>query len=234
MKALWIFIILIFFTSPVVAFTVRTTANNSIVKWQADQIDVYLSPSLKILGPPGDVYWTIEDAFHTWIDEAEIDLEINFIYEECTPGYSAFSKNTNCIRAYAEVMGTNEDAGGNASITYSQSDGEIFDGDLAFYKNAGAWKFDNESSGLDFKHVALHEVGHFLGLTHSEISQAIMYPKVHITTNIVGALHDDDIYGALALYDSRKIEEQTSCQFSPKPSPLLHSNNLLSFLLSLF
>ncbi|MBN2341554.1 MAG: matrixin family metalloprotease [Deltaproteobacteria bacterium] len=235
MKILFLSLFISLFAIPAAAFTVRTTPTGELVKWESDEIDVYLSPSLEVLGPSEEVYFGIVDAFETWIYEAEIDLQVNFIYGDCEAGYSALSKNTNCIYASLEPSSSNEDAGANASITYSQVNGEIYDGDIAFYQGAGNWKFEDYDEGLDFKHVALHEIGHFLGLTHSQISKAVMYPTVNLHTFQVSNLHEDDIYGALALYDTRKLDEQSACQFAPthRNPRSATAGNLLTLLLSL-
>ncbi|MBN2528733.1 MAG: matrixin family metalloprotease [Deltaproteobacteria bacterium] len=215
MKTLFFFTAVFLYTLSVNAFTVRSTKYGELVKWESDEIDVYLSPTLEMLGPSDKVYYAVEDAFYTWLHEADIKLQVNFVYADCEPGYASGGANTNCITVKSNRDTGNEEAGGNASITYSQSSGEIFDGDIVFYLEAGNWKFEDAEDGLDFKHVVLHEVGHFLGLTHSDIDKAVMFPTVNLHTRKVSVLHEDDIYGALALYDTRELEEGTSCQMSP-------------------
>jgi len=231
-----LFAILIFtYSISVNAFAVRTTKYGHLVKWESDEIDVYLSPTLEQLGPADQVYFAIEDAFEIWINESEIALQVNFIYAECVPGYVSSGKNTNCLAVRSSESSANEEAGGNASITYSQTTGEIFDGDIVFFKEAGNWKFENSEDGLDFKHVALHEIGHFLGLTHSNIKQAIMYPTVNLHTLKVSNLHEDDIWGALALYDTATLDENATCQMSPfTPQRRNAQSGLFTFLLNLF
>ena len=215
MKSVFFFILVLFFSQIANAFSVRTTKYGDLVRWESDEIDVYLSPTLEKLGPAEQVYSAVEDAFATWIDEAEIEFQVNFIYAPCEPGYVSSGKNTNCIAVKSSLTSGNEDAGGNASITYSQSSGEIFDGDIVFYLEAGNWKFEDDTDGLDFYHVALHEIGHFLGLTHSEVDRAVMYPTVNLHTRKVSTLDEDDIWGALALYDSDGLDVANSCQMSP-------------------
>jgi len=55
----------------------------------------------------------------------------------------------------------------------------------------------NRVEVIDVFTVALHEIGHLLGVGHSDVYQAIMYPlyKGRIT-----ALHSDDIAAAKSLY----------------------------------
>ena len=65
---------------------------------------------------------------------------------------------------------------------------DIFDGPLI--------RFGFLNKGLDFKRVALHELGHVIGLDHEEAAPAIMGP----TISDVFELQEDDIAGVKALY----------------------------------
>ena len=67
---------------------------------------------------------------------------------------------------------------------------DIFDGPLA--------PFGFLNNGLDFKRIALHELGHVIGLDHEEANPAIMAP----TISDVFELQEDDIAGVEALYSS--------------------------------
>lgn len=50
----------------------------------------------------------------------------------------------------------------------------------------------------DLETVALHEIGHLLGLDHSSEPNAIMFPV--IPSGQAKSLHDDDIQGIRELY----------------------------------
>lgn len=97
-------------------------------------------------------------------------------------------------------------------------DGEPFDGVLgtlahAFSPTNGRFHLDaaenwvvsgdvtksSLSTAVDLESVAIHEIGHILGLGHSSVEEAIMYPTISARTRKVN-LADDDINGIQNLY----------------------------------
>ncbi|XP_047326762.1 metalloendoproteinase 4-MMP-like [Impatiens glandulifera] len=73
------------------------------------------------------------------------------------------------------------------------------DGELHFNARI-PWVNGAEPGKMDIETVALHELGHVLGLYHSNVPSAVMWP-----TSEPGVtkrnLHDDDIAGIKALYN---------------------------------
>jgi hypothetical protein len=63
-----------------------------------------------------------------------------------------------------------------------------------------AVEFDGDAYGSSFYAIALHEIGHALGLGHSSISGTVMYPTV---TNSAGVLTSDDVAGIQSIYGGR-------------------------------
>lgn len=97
-------------------------------------------------------------------------------------------------------------------------DGEPFDGVLGvlahsfspesgrFHLDASetwAVEFEIEKSkvAIDLESVAIHEIGHLLGLAHSSVREAVMYPSLKPRKKKVD-LSVDDIQGVQALYGS--------------------------------
>ncbi|KAK1584328.1 hypothetical protein Q3G72_031978 [Acer saccharum] len=76
----------------------------------------------------------------------------------------------------------------------------------AFAPTDGRFHYDAEEKwavgavpgSIDMETVALHEIGHLLGLDHSEVEGAIMWP--FLPTGSTKGLHTDDIDGIRALY----------------------------------
>jgi hypothetical protein len=100
-------------------------------------------------------------------------------------------------------------------VTGDHGDGHPFDGASgvlahAFYPPpiggtyAGELHFDDgeawslNGSGIDLITVAAHEIGHLLGIGHSDVSSALMYPYYN---GINRNLHSDDILAVWVLYE---------------------------------
>jgi len=94
----------------------------------------------------------------------------------------------------------------------NHGDGNPFDGTggilaHAFAPTDGRFHYDADESwsvgvrqgAFDLQTVALHEIGHLLGLGHSEVEGAIMYAS--ISAGVSKGLHADDIQGIKALYN---------------------------------
>jgi hypothetical protein len=62
--------------------------------------------------------------------------------------------------------------------------GRIFDGDLVF-NSSEPWSTGGANGSIDVRAVALHEVGHFVGLCHSMIRDAVMWP--FLANDVIGA-----------------------------------------------
>ncbi|XP_073296995.1 metalloendoproteinase 3-MMP-like [Primulina huaijiensis] len=91
-------------------------------------------------------------------------------------------------------------------------DGQEFDGPggtlaHAFAPTTGRFHYDADepwvdgmvTGAFDLETVAIHEIGHLLGLGHSSVEGAIMYPS--IPDGVTKNLHEDDIRGIRALYN---------------------------------
>ncbi|GLJ20534.1 hypothetical protein SUGI_0373610 [Cryptomeria japonica] len=89
--------------------------------------------------------------------------------------------------------------GGVLGHSFAPEDGRLhLDG-------AESWTVNLESNSpmtaIDLESVATHEIGHILGLGHSSIQEAIMYPSIPAQTIKVD-LQNDDVEGVQGLYGS--------------------------------
>jgi len=80
-----------------------------------------------------------------------------------------------------------------------QEGGQLVDADIAFNGIDYNWTTSEEDVQVDFQSIALHEVGHFLGLAHSTDSEAVMRVDYE-EGQLVRTLGADDRAGVAALY----------------------------------
>ena len=76
---------------------------------------------------------------------------------------------------------------------------ESYGGDIHFDEDEN-WRENSTNliDGVDFYSVALHELGHSLGLAHSPVYSSIMFPYYKGITQ--GSLDYDDVLGMYKLY----------------------------------
>lgn len=102
----------------------------------------------------------------------------------------------NCLAATFTGYYTQTGRGRNRSYT-------IFDADIVT-NTAYDWTSEGENDGcsneFSIEGVHVHEIGHGLGLGHSNVSGATMFPSVSACNNSPATISQDDADGILALY----------------------------------
>ena len=140
-----------------------------------------------------DYQSALNDAINSWNSESNFQYDINSAYiDPCAAGgdNSASFESDICGAAFGD------NALAVASTFYSNGGGTIYS-DI-FFNSSYNWGIHNNSGPpYDFKRVALHEVGHTLGIGHEENNSSIMNPgyQGNVTT-----LQQDDINGIRAIY----------------------------------
>lgn len=115
-----------------------------------------------------------------------------------------FSLTTNYRRADLKIgfyRGNHGDGypfdgpGGTLAHAFAPTDGRFH------YDSTEKWGVGAVRGRYDLQTVALHEIGHLLGLGHSTVKNAIMYP--YINPGTTKGLNADDIKGIKVLYNRR-------------------------------
>ena len=96
-------------------------------------------------------------------------------------------------------------AGGSIAHAFSPTDGRFH------YDADEQWSVEATPGVVSYKTVALHEIGHLLGLEHSSVEGAIMWSKVR--SGVIQGLHRDDI-GIKAFYNFWMCKDLKSSIFS--------------------
>ncbi|XP_047969413.1 metalloendoproteinase 3-MMP-like [Salvia hispanica] len=124
-------------------------------------------------------------AFHKW------DLATHFTFAQV----GANQNSDMIIEFHRRDHGDGSPFDGPGAViahAFPPTDGRFhYDGDER-------WSIGSVAGAYDLETVAIHEIGHLLGLGHSSVGEAIMFPS--ISSGQVKNLHPDDIQGIRALY----------------------------------
>ena len=171
------------------------------IEYTADLTGLDFSDSFTI----SDFYTEVDQAFARWEDVADVD------FVKVTSGSADVSFGVGLLADPA--------AAGLASISYIPFDdvGKITSGSVTMDLDR-VWAPEGGAEGLDFFAVALHEIGHILGLRHIDDPTEIMNPVI-----TVDDLGDNDIAAIQALYgeagdgggDSEPVDEDSDDEENP-------------------
>lgn len=128
-------------------------------------------------------------------------------------GYTPYGSNSNTVAFRPKWEDDALHRPGTIAITVVTFDsltGEIFDADIELNSravaNPGGFVFASartpEPDECDLQTILTHEFGHFLGLAHSNITRAVMYPTAGLG-EIRSDLNSDDSAGICAIYPER-------------------------------
>lgn len=140
----------------------------------------------------------IHDAFDQWSYYA--DIEFVFTYD---------TSNADIVIGWDTIDGADGTLGECAYSYYS--DGSMAWAEIRF-DTAESWALTNETATYDlvsFEAVALHEIGHALGLSHTSNSDSIMYAYYGGSLELTS----DDISGIQALYGVAEGQGDTKYYF---------------------
>uniref|UniRef100_A0A8D3BQH9 Matrix metallopeptidase 30 n=1 Tax=Scophthalmus maximus TaxID=52904 RepID=A0A8D3BQH9_SCOMX len=100
-------------------------------------------------------------------------------------------------------------------LAHAFSPGEGHGGDTHFDDDE---KWTLTSSGANLFLVAAHEFGHALGLAHSQVQTALMFPIYKYVNTEGYKLPDDDRLGIQAIYGIRAAQPPTEPDANPQPT----------------
>ncbi|KAF7136459.1 hypothetical protein RHSIM_Rhsim08G0057900 [Rhododendron simsii] len=133
-----------------------------------------------------DAKSAVAKAFSTWASNTQ------FTFSE-SPNHDSADLKIGFYRGDHGDGAPFNGANGVLAHAFAPTDGRFH------YNEDHSFSVDPVAGSFHMETVALHEIGHLLGLAHSEVQEAIMYPGIAAGT--AKGLNVDDIQGIKTLYD---------------------------------
>jgi hypothetical protein len=176
-------------------YPVAVRAYSSFGKWAMNPVVMYLNPNNADVSASA-AEAAIQYAMNVWNTQGGTSFRFSY-------GGRVSDNNTGNDGKSVILFRNTTDGGGALASTYSwASNGSLVDSDIVFWD--GSYTFFTGSSGCSsgvyVEDVATHELGHALGLNHSDQTDATMYPTIGWCSQDWRTLSSDDIAGIQSLY----------------------------------
>lgn len=186
-------------TVAAATLVIGTAANAYVLfgpRWAVAQVPYYINPANGDGIPEASAIADIQAAADAWATQS--NAAISMYYMGKTSGTTATLNGKN------EVFFRNASKDAAAATTYwwSDSSNRLVEADVVIWD--ATYKFYAGSSGCSggvyVRDVMTHEFGHALGIAHSSVSSATMYPVIKYCSTAFRSLDADDLAGIEALY----------------------------------
>jgi uncharacterized protein (TIGR03437 family) len=157
--------------------------------------------------PFADVERALDAAFKVWEDIPSSTIAFT---KGATTNISSIGNNGIFPVFWVEnstmvdrATGGTQNISGALAVTFNSfftSSGEISRTSLVFNGNEYQWATNGDSSKIDIAEVAAHEIGHAIGLDHSPIGSATMFPRTGSGVTRGRSLSPDDQIAASIIY----------------------------------
>lgn len=97
------------------------------------------------------------------------------------------------------------------TLTYNVKNGEIYDADIEVNAFGAHLTVTDSDVYDDFPSIITHEIGHFFGLSHSNIPGATMRPGYNQSETDLRSLDDDDAAGICSIYPPDDAVNANDC-----------------------
>jgi Matrixin/Fibronectin type III domain len=165
------------------------------VTWPTNQVPYYVNPA-NLYVSDAAALTALQGAASAWHDQSGANISLTYA------GYTSVTALT--LDYKNEVFFRNDTGGSVIAETYWYSSGTtLVDADIVFHEADHVFttgSYGCSGSQYYVENTGTHEFGHVLGMAHSTVTTATMYPYSDYCETIRETLDPDDIAGIQSLY----------------------------------
>jgi predicted Zn-dependent protease with MMP-like domain len=211
--------ILLALASPAEAYSLKMNAEGDALRWLETPVSYRINPSNRSGLDETEVETLIHGAFDQWQAVSRVPLSFDYQGETdiSTPDYADKAN----VVFFEDEWPADWDAGFLAlTFTWSVDYGEIIAFDMAINESF-EWTVGGQKGKHDLYNAVTHEVGHAVGMGHSEVFDATMFADSQTGDTAKRSLAEDDAQGLRYLYSGIVAEERWMCATGGAPSSAL-------------
>jgi hypothetical protein len=184
------------------AYVQNRTQSDSLVHWlnSVDTLDIYVNPSNTQGILTDDVNAIVAASLAQWNGNSRI-----FLRQNSTPSTNTDGLNEIYFSTDPSIFANGSMVVGVTQVYFKNTTGEILEADILI--NDGARFTTTKTDEKFLGNVISHEVGHLLGLGHSQVPASTM---LYALTRGQSELADDDKAGAFSIYPTPGVTTKGS------------------------
>lgn len=184
------------------AFDIKETPNGAHVHWDEQKVSFVLNEAGDTSLAFDRVRSAVQQSFAAWSGQQGSSLTLQYGGEtsDAEVGYRRGAENTNLVVWEEQDWPYDPGVMAMTLTTFSVRSGALVDADIVVNGVNFKWATDGRDSHHDVANALTHEVGHFIGLDHSDAEGATMFASAPVGELAKRDLHEDDLAGLRALY----------------------------------
>ena len=185
--------------------------------WETPCVQVYLNEDGTDQLEFDQVESIVRTAVDAWNVPESSSLQMYYagLTNETRVGYNVYtSRNANIIVFRDDAWKEDPSIMALTSVIYRNSSGKIYDADMeinTYLYHFGIVTPRSPKGVIDLQNTITHELGHVVGLDHSSVESATMYPYSTAGVTYMQTLDEDDVEAISTIYP---LTAQTECKFN--------------------